>query len=63
MREGFNIPKDFQVKRDIITVKSVKYRMLDDNYGYVRITQFQERTGKDLTQQSKSLQDWPRAAT
>ncbi len=55
MREGFNIPKDFQVKRDIITVKSVKYRMLDDNYGYVRITQFQERTGKDLSAAIKEL--------
>jgi carboxyl-terminal processing protease len=48
MREGFDLPKDFQVMRDVILVKSVKYRMLDDKYGYIRITQFQERTGKDL---------------
>jgi carboxyl-terminal processing protease len=48
MREGFDLPKDYQVMRDVIMVKSVKYRMLDDKYGYIRITQFQERTGKDL---------------
>jgi carboxyl-terminal processing protease len=49
MREGFDIPKDYSVMRDVIVVKSVKYRMLDDKYGYIRITQFQERTGKDLS--------------
>ena len=48
MREGFTAPKDYQVVRDVIVVKSVKYRMLDDENGYVRITQFQEKTGKDL---------------
>ena len=56
MREGFSVPKDFQVLREIITVKSVKYRMLDDNYGYIRLTQFQERTGKDLDAAIKELQ-------
>jgi carboxyl-terminal processing protease len=56
MREGFSMPRDYQVTRDIIVVKSVKYRMLDDNYGYVRLTQFQERTGKDLDAAIKDLQ-------
>ena len=56
MREGFSMPKDFLVRRDTITVKSVKYRMLDDNYGYVRITQFQERTARDLSAAIKELQ-------
>jgi carboxyl-terminal processing protease len=56
MREGFTLPKDFQVLRDTIIVKSVKYKMLDDKYGYLRITQFQERTGKDLDAAVKELQ-------
>jgi carboxyl-terminal processing protease len=56
MREGFSLPKDYQVTRDIIVVKSVKYKMLDSNYGYVRLTQFQERTGKDLDAAIKDLQ-------
>ena len=56
MRRGFDFPKDYQVTRDVIKVKSVKYRMLDDKYGYVRITEFQERTGKDLDAAVKELQ-------
>jgi carboxyl-terminal processing protease len=56
MREGFSLPKDFEVLRDVIKVKSVKYKMLDDNYGYVRLTQFQERTAKDLDEAMKELQ-------
>ena len=56
MREGFSFPKDFQVLRDIIQVKSVKYRMLDDKYGYIHIIQFQEKTAKDLDAAIKELQ-------
>jgi carboxyl-terminal processing protease len=57
MREGFALPKDYQVVREVIMVKSVKYRMLDDSYGYIRLTQFQERTGKDLDTAIKDLQN------
>lgn len=48
MREGFTTPKDFTIVRDIIKVKSIKYRIIDEEYGYVKITQFQERTSEDL---------------
>ena len=48
MREGFEKPKDFPLIRDIIQVKSVKYKTLDDGFGYVRIAQFQEKTDDDL---------------
>jgi carboxyl-terminal processing protease len=48
MREGFTAPKDFTIVREIIKVKSVKYRTLEEGYAYVKITQFQERTSEDL---------------
>jgi len=48
MREGLKEPKDYTIVRDIIKLKSVKYKILDDNIGYVRITSFQERTDSDL---------------
>ena len=48
VREGVDQPLKFTITRDRIRVKSVKARMLDPGYGYVRISQFQERTGKDL---------------
>ncbi len=38
----------FTLERAIIKVKSVKFKMLESGYGYVRITQFQERTGENL---------------
>jgi len=55
-REGFANPMEFEILRDVIKVESVKIRMLDDDYGYIRITEFQERTGEDLTTALKALQ-------
>jgi carboxyl-terminal processing protease len=48
MRESFDKPKDFPLVRDIIQVRSVKSKLLDDGYGYIRIAQFQEKTADDL---------------
>ncbi len=47
-RVGVDKPFNVTVVRDKIRVKSIKYRTLSPGYGYVRITQFQERTGEDL---------------
>jgi carboxyl-terminal processing protease len=56
MREGFEKTKEFVLERDIIQVKSVKSKVLDDGFGYVRISQFQEKTDDDLEKALKSLQ-------
>ncbi|MGA7829239.1 MAG: S41 family peptidase [Geobacteraceae bacterium] len=55
MREGFDKPKQFTLVRDIIQVKSVKFKTLDSGYGYVRIAQFQEKTDEDLVKALKAL--------
>ena len=34
--------------RDVIKVTSIKERTLEPGYGYLRITQFQSRTGENL---------------
>lgn len=47
-RKGEPNPLVIPVVRDIIHVKSVKSRMLEDGIGYVRITQFQEHTVENL---------------
>ena len=47
-REGVDKPFKVTVVRAKIRVKSVKHRVLEPGYGYVRITQFQQRTGEDL---------------
>jgi len=55
-REGAARVNEYTIVRDVIVVKSVKYRMLEDNYGYIRIAQFQERTAKDLDNAFKELE-------
>ena len=54
-REGEDKPITITLERDIIRVKSVKSRLLESNFGYVRISQFQERTGKDLREAISKL--------
>lgn len=48
VRKGEDAPLKITIERDRIRVKSVKYRSLEPGYAYVRISQFQERTGSDL---------------
>ncbi len=55
VREGEEKPLTITITRAIIKVKSIKSRMLEDGFGYVRITQFQARSGKDLTKALKKL--------
>lgn len=57
MRDGFERPKEFPLIRDVIQVKSVRSRMLENGYGYIRIAQFQERTDEDVTKALKALQE------
>src|SRR5579862_361213 len=52
-----NLPELFDVvlTREIIKIQSVKSKMLEKGYGYVRVTQFQERTDDDLERALKQL--------
>jgi carboxyl-terminal processing protease len=47
-REGAPKLIDITLVREIIKIKSVKTRLLEPGYGYLRITQFQERTDQDV---------------
>jgi len=49
LREGWKETKDFTLVREIIKVKSVKSKLLEDGIGYVKINQFQEQTAADLS--------------
>lgn len=55
LRKGVDKPFDVVIKRAVIRVKSVKYRLLDDGYGYVRIASFQDRTADDLLKAIRRL--------
>ena len=56
VREGASKPLKITVTRAVIKIQSVKSRMLDPGYGYVRITQFQAGTDKSLIEAIKKLE-------
>ena len=49
-------PLVFNLVRDIIKIKSLKPKLLDSGYGFIRISQFQERTGAEFKEALKELQ-------
>ncbi len=55
IREGENQPLEVAVTRAVIKVTSVKKRLLEQRYGYLRISQFQVDSGKDLVRAMQSL--------
>lgn len=55
-REGWKETKDFTIVRDIIKIKSVKSKMIRDDVGYVKLTQFQETTASDMAKALAALQ-------
>lgn len=47
-REGETHPIELTVTREIIEVSSVRHELIEDDYGYIRIAQFQTNTGPDV---------------
>nr|VFJ45554.1 MAG: carboxyl-terminal processing protease [Candidatus Kentron sp. FW]VFJ57164.1 MAG: carboxyl-terminal processing protease [Candidatus Kentron sp. FW] len=56
LRDGEPKPLEITITRDIIQVTSVKSRTLEPGFGYLRITQFQSKTGKSLRAALSKLQ-------
>ncbi|MCC6766229.1 MAG: S41 family peptidase [Deltaproteobacteria bacterium] len=56
-REGVNSIFDVTLVREVIKVQSVKSKMLDKGYGYIRLAQFQERSANDV---ERALEQWGR---
>jgi carboxyl-terminal processing protease len=55
LRGDSSRPLTFSLIRDIIKIKSLKFRMLEQGYGFIRIAQFQERTGSEFSQALQGL--------
>nr|WP_281177190.1 S41 family peptidase [Marinobacterium profundum] len=56
VREGVEKPFEITLIRDRIKVASVKHRLLESGYGYLRVSQFQVNTGKELGKAINSLE-------
>ena len=54
-REGRSNLLDLTLAREVIKIQSVKSHMLEKGYGYIRLTQFQERTDDDLHRALENL--------
>jgi carboxyl-terminal processing protease len=56
IRKGEKKPLDFELVRAEIAIRSVKSRVLESGYGYVRITSFQSGTASDLRKALEQLE-------
>jgi carboxyl-terminal processing protease len=56
LREGVAKLLDYAIVREIIPLHSVRFNLLEDGYGYVRIASFQEDTTQDLVKALRGLQ-------
>ncbi len=54
-RKGEGQPVVIEIIRDVIKVRSVRWKSLEPGYGYIRITQFQEQTVANLARALKEL--------
>jgi carboxyl-terminal processing protease len=56
VRKSESKPLQITVVRDIIKVQSVKSKLIEPGYAFVRITQFQEHTGENLATALENLE-------
>jgi len=55
LRKGEPRPFEVTLTRDIIRVQSVKSKLIEPGYGWVRVSQFQEHTGENLVKHIEGL--------
>ncbi|MCL7941413.1 S41 family peptidase [Halomonas sp. ATCH28] len=48
LRQGENAPQEVTLTREVIRTESVKSELLEAGYGYLRVSQFQTRTGEQV---------------
>jgi carboxyl-terminal processing protease len=55
LRKGEAKPLEFTLMRDVIKVQSVKSKVIEPGYGYLRVVQFQENSGESLVRHINTL--------
>lgn len=55
LRKGETKPLTFNITRAVVRIQSVKSKLVDPHYGYIRVTQFQEHTGDALAKAINAL--------
>lgn len=62
MRDGVEKPIELTLVRDVIKIRSVRGRLLEPGFGYVRVSAFQANTGDDLVAQLEKLKTESKSA-
>lgn len=62
MREGFTKPREFSLTRDVIPIRSVRFELMEKQYGYIRLTQFQEKTESEFDKAIRALESESKGA-
>ena len=55
LRKGEAKPLEFTLIRDVVKVQSVKSKVVEPGYGYLRVVQFQERSGENMVRHLNTL--------
>lgn len=55
LRDGIEQPFDITLTRDTIKVRSVRSKVHDDRFAYIRVAQFQVNTGRDVAREINKL--------
>jgi carboxyl-terminal processing protease len=55
LRKGELKPLEFTLTREVIKVQSVKSKLVEDGYGYLRVTSFQENTAASVVKHLNDL--------
>jgi carboxyl-terminal processing protease len=55
LRKGETKPLELTIMRDVIKVQSVKSKLIEPGYGFLRVTQFQEETAADVVKHLDKL--------
>ena len=61
IREGLRKPLKMKLVREVIQVKSVKSRLLEPGFAYLRVTQFQAKTAQNLQHDLQTLEQQNKA--
>ncbi len=57
VREGVDGIKNFELTREIVYLKPVKFELLKDGYAYVRLTQFQKKSAEYIVEALKKMRE------
>ncbi len=57
IREGMTEPQRFEITRDTVKVASVRAEIVDPGIGHLKISSFQERTGRDVRARLRDLEE------